>query len=162
MQNFIIMMLKKTKNYRCLKSHHDNDIKRYFKNNLTVVAVDGGKGKYITAPVYAGEFSDMFTVINGLDVTENIVLVDIEIVSTNWKADGSSKDYGVVNTIFAKAVSEPIAVKNKQLTDTSWSGSSTSYLLNGQHEVNCSSYSVISQIIDKIPSDTTLSSDITF
>ncbi len=135
---------KRNKEYKCSKVHYDQDFAHYLKNKkITVVAIDGGKGNYITAPSRGGQFSNLFTVINGLPITAKVIIVDIEIMSTNYRD-------GVVTTLFAKAVSEPIEVKETKLLDSSWSGSGLKYLINNSIEFSTSSYDVVYEILNTI------------
>jgi hypothetical protein len=137
------MRLKNTKTVKnLLQKNYKEDFEYYLNNNFTVLAVDGGKGDYITAVTYAGQFSDMLTVIKlPLPITSKYIMVEIKIKSSNYK-DGN------VNTLFAEATNEPVIIKEISFIKTSWSGSDNKLLINEEKEISMSSHHVMSKIAD--------------
>jgi hypothetical protein len=142
------MRLKNTKTVKNFTEKNlSEEFSYYLENNtFSVLAVDSGKGNYITALTYAGPFSDMLTVIKNLPVTGKYIMVEIKIKSSNYK-DGN------VNTLFADATNEPVIINDISFTKTSWSGSDNKLLINEQKEISMSSYHVMSKIADNFLSE---------
>lgn len=149
------MKLKNTTNHSCNKKHYDEDNVYYLQNTFTVLAVDGGKGSYITAITNAGPFSNMFTVIKGLPITDKYILVEIVVKGSNYNNT-------TVNTLFAEAINVPIPVLDYKYISTSWSGSGNEIFINNEHKILLSSYDIQMEILNSFPKKRNISPDSPF
>ena len=108
-KNTTIMNLK-----NCTKANiSKRNLSRHTENlkNITVIAIDGGQGHYITAVQIKNNW--IKTVINGIKPTSKIVYLKIDATNTNFKNDSVSK-------VFASAVSEVTEITSHKQIDGSY------------------------------------------